>query len=460
MLARRASAPTWRGCRAMLSTARPRCRCWWRADGRSRARRGWPNWLALRARAIEASPISPPQLDPRRCGGPVRRRRRGAESGGTFARALRSTGGRAVLMVRGRPAADSGARAARSLLWVIDATRQRGRRSAAAMSRASGSPMRSRRCPALIEAAPFPMWHRGPDLRLTLVNRAYVARGRGEDAGDAVARGLELIERAAAPAARSPPPRPRASEARSSTRIVPAIIGGERRAMRVVDVPLGEAGVAGYAIDVEELEQAHAPISTASPRRSATCSTGCRPASPSSRRSAVWSSPTGLRRGCSRCSPNGSPTGPNSIACSSGCARPSALPESRDFPGWKAEQRRWFIDAEPRDRGKLAAAGRHASARRRPAFARWRPAADLRGSHRAGRSSPARATRCCASAPRPSTICSRRSACSPPMAGCTCGTAASARCGSWTRRSWRSIRGSMRWSPRSRAARLADRAPG
>ncbi|HYZ48556.1 MAG TPA: ATP-binding protein, partial [Sphingomonas sp.] len=35
-------------------------------------------------------------------------------------------------------------------------------------------------------------------------------------------------------------------------------ISGERRSLRVVDVPLGDAGVAGYAIDVEELEQARA----------------------------------------------------------------------------------------------------------------------------------------------------------------------------------------------------------
>src|SRR3546814_4560679 len=41
-----------------------------------------------------------------------------------------------------------------------------------------------------------------------------------------------------------------------TSRLVPATIEGERRMMRVVDVPLGDAGVAGYAIDMHELEQA------------------------------------------------------------------------------------------------------------------------------------------------------------------------------------------------------------
>src|SRR3546814_14839471 len=39
-------------------------------------------------------------------------------------------------------------------------------------------------------------------------------------------------------------------------RMVPATIDGERRTIRVVDVPLGAAGVAGFALDQNELEQA------------------------------------------------------------------------------------------------------------------------------------------------------------------------------------------------------------
>jgi len=45
-----------------------------------------------------------------------------------------------------------------------------------------------------------------------------------------------------------------------SSRLVPVTVDGERRLMRVVDVPLGAAGVAGYAIDMHELEEARAEL--------------------------------------------------------------------------------------------------------------------------------------------------------------------------------------------------------
>ena len=46
----------------------------------------------------------------------------------------------------------------------------------------------------LIESAPFPMWYRGPDLSLGLVNSAFVAAVEGGNAADVIARGSELIE--------------------------------------------------------------------------------------------------------------------------------------------------------------------------------------------------------------------------------------------------------------------------
>ncbi|MFN6935833.1 MAG: PAS-domain containing protein, partial [Tsuneonella sp.] len=38
-------------------------------------------------------------------------------------------------------------------------------------------------------------------------------------------------------------------------RIVAATIGGQRRSLRVSDLPLGDEGVAGYAVDIEEMEE-------------------------------------------------------------------------------------------------------------------------------------------------------------------------------------------------------------
>ena len=38
------------------------------------------------------------------------------------------------------------------------------------------------------------MWYRGPDLKLGLVNSAFVAAVEGRDAADVIERGAELID--------------------------------------------------------------------------------------------------------------------------------------------------------------------------------------------------------------------------------------------------------------------------
>ena len=58
------------------------------------------------------------------------------------------------------------------------------------------------------------MWHRGPDLKLALVNSAYVAAVEGTSAEDVVSRGVELID-----AVEGRPPRATALAARDSGRI-------------------------------------------------------------------------------------------------------------------------------------------------------------------------------------------------------------------------------------------------
>ena len=177
-------------------------------------------------------------------------------TGKAFALSLRAIGSNRTLLLRGSPAATGlGARGS-VIVWIFDATE-----SQTEIGRLGSEVTRLARAFAalsqLIEAAPIPMWHRGPDLLLTLVNRAYVDAVDASDADDVIARGLELVEPgtgtsplAAAAAARD------AGETRA--RDVPATINGQRRSMRVVDVPLGESGVAGYALDNDELDRAKA----------------------------------------------------------------------------------------------------------------------------------------------------------------------------------------------------------
>jgi signal transduction histidine kinase len=159
-----------------------------------------------------------------------------------------------VLEVRGSPAPppfEPGS----VLLWFTDVTdgegemaelREQVRRLTAALDALSG----------LIEAAPFPMWHRGPDLRLAMVNSAYVDAVEAESAAAVVEAGIELVDDSDAPAQAAAVH----EQGEPQARTVPATIAGERRMMRVVEVPLGEAGVAGYAIDVEDREQARADL--------------------------------------------------------------------------------------------------------------------------------------------------------------------------------------------------------
>jgi len=106
----------------------------------------------------------------------------------------------------------------------------------------------------LIEAAPTPMWFRGPDMELRLVNTAYVSAVGAESAEAAVKAQIELIEPVDGLTAAQV-----AKQARDKDlpveRIVQATVGTQRRTLSVIDLPLGNEGVAGYAIDIEEMEE-------------------------------------------------------------------------------------------------------------------------------------------------------------------------------------------------------------
>ena len=107
----------------------------------------------------------------------------------------------------------------------------------------------------LIESAPFPMWYRGPDLSLGLVNAAFVAAVEGRDAAEVIERGSELIDAIGAESARAGA-EVALESGRPYSRTQPATIGQERRMLRIVDVPLPTGAVAGFAIDIQDLEDA------------------------------------------------------------------------------------------------------------------------------------------------------------------------------------------------------------
>jgi PAS domain-containing protein len=292
----------------------------------------------------------------------------------------------------------------------------------------------------LIESAPFPMWYRGPDMSLGLVNSAFVAAVEARDAAEVIARGSELIDspgdesaRAGALAA--------LEVGRPFVRTQPATIGGERRMLKLVDVPLSTGAVAGFAIDIQDLEDARFELAQhiESQRELADRMTAGVVQFDADRTLSFFNQPFAVM---AQIEPESLAEKPEFDRLLERMRENGRLPEVRDFPAWKAERRDWFIStAEVFFRG-LDPRQRRPLADRCPALAGWRRADDRGGPHRAGPSLPRRAIRCSVSEPRPSTTCSKRSACLPATAGSISGTSASARCGIWTNNGCPSIRAS------------------
>lgn len=140
-----------------------------------------------------------------------------------------------------------------ALVWVFDFTESEDElsqlRSAALRAESDFAAL-----VGLIEAAPVPMWFRGSDMKLQLVNQAYVQAVGAENAETVVLKQIELLE---SEEGHSPAEIARASleSQEKSERVVAATVLGSRRSLRISDLPLGKDGVAGYAIDIEEQQQ-------------------------------------------------------------------------------------------------------------------------------------------------------------------------------------------------------------
>ncbi|MEO5578222.1 MAG: histidine kinase, partial [Sphingomicrobium sp.] len=140
------------------------------------------------------------------------------------------------------------------LLWLFDATGAEAERLKLA-TQLGRTEAALDALTHLIESAPFPMWYRGPDMSLGLVNSAFVAAVEARDAAEVIALGSELIDSPGDEGARAGAVA--ALEAgRPYIRTQPATIGGERRMLKLVDVPLPTGAVAGFAVDIQDLEDA------------------------------------------------------------------------------------------------------------------------------------------------------------------------------------------------------------
>lgn len=312
-----------------------------RADGRVDAQPRLADWLGLpRIPAFVADFAGQDAgLSPADASTLVAEIAAAQRTGKHFALSVRAIGSNRTLLLRGNPAAPGLGTHGSVIVWIFDATE-----SQTEIARLGSEVSRLGRAFAalsqLIEAAPIPMWHRGPDLLLTLVNRAYVYAVDAVDAEDVISRGLELVETgtgtsplAAAAAARD------AGELRA--RDVPATINGQRRSMRVVDVPLGESGVAGYALDNDELDRAKAAFRRFADTQRDTLD-----------RLSAGVAQFDADRTLSFCNlPFQRIFGiknewiadrPEFDRVLERMREAGRIPEARDFPAWKAERRGWF----------------------------------------------------------------------------------------------------------------------
>jgi signal transduction histidine kinase len=175
------------------------------------------------------------------------------KSAAPFRMALNPPGSQRSLALYGTLADPQVSPGGAALVWVFDFTESHAEmaRLRAAATRATGD---FAALVGLIEAAPMPMWFRGADLSLQLVNQAYVDAVGASSAAEVVQGQVELLEpengRTPAQIARDT-----LRSQNKSERSVAATIHGARRTLRVSDLPLGKEGVAGYAIDIEEQQQ-------------------------------------------------------------------------------------------------------------------------------------------------------------------------------------------------------------
>ena len=145
-----------------------------------------------------------------------------------------------------------------ALLWFFDSTEslseleKREQESEAARSAFSA-------LAGLIEAAPIPMWHRRPDMNLHFVNHAYVKAVGATNGLQVVEEGVELLEPENGKSAADFAAEAAVQEIQKE-RIVSATLNGERRQLRVYDIPLGASGVAGLAIDVQDLNDTKSEV--------------------------------------------------------------------------------------------------------------------------------------------------------------------------------------------------------
>lgn len=243
-----------------------------------------------------------------------------------------------------------------SLVWLFDLTD-----TVRELERLEGDAIMARNAfqalAGLIEASPLPMWHRGPDYRLSFVNTAYVEAVDGQSGDDVVADEIELVEPVDGVNALSAAAK--AQEAgKPVERLVSATIGGERRQIKVYDIPMGEVGVGGIAIDMQELINARtdARRQTEAQRNMLDKMSAAVAQFAADRSLTFWNLPF-QRQFAMR--EEWLSESPEFARVLERMRESGKMPDVRDFPEWRAERENWFHIAAPVEENWLLPDGTH-----------------------------------------------------------------------------------------------------
>ncbi|HEY1142982.1 MAG TPA: ATP-binding protein [Sphingomicrobium sp.] len=265
-----------------------------------------------------------------------------ALSGAAVQHQVRAGGSDRTFEVRGGPAPAAEAPGT-MLLWFSDTSAAEAERSKLA-HRIRQTEQALDSLTQLIEAAPFPMWYRGPDLRLGLVNSAFVEAVEARDAGDVISRSIELIDATGPDSARASA-EAALKDANPISVLQPATVRGERRMMRIVNVPLPTGAVAGFAIDTQELEDARFELTRhiQSQRDLADRMTAGTVQFDADHAVSFFNQPFAVM---AQLDPEWLGEHPEFDRVLERMRERNRLPEVRDFPVWKADRRAWFTSTQ------------------------------------------------------------------------------------------------------------------
>ncbi|MDR2858413.1 MAG: PAS-domain containing protein [Novosphingobium sp.] len=345
-----------------------------RVDGRIEAPQRLANWLGLEH--------VPQYLTELAAGGPDNREggltaeqlaeltqavRRTQKTAAPFRMVATPGGSQRSLALRGHLADPQVSPGGAALVWVFDFSDSESElarlRAEAARARGDFAALVS-----LIEAAPMPMWFRGADGRLQLVNAAYVAAVAGKSAESVVAAGTELVESVSGLSAAQVALQA-AQHKRPIERIVPATIDGQRRALRISDLPIGgepgDGGIAGYAIDIEDMEELGRTFRAYREAQRAMLdqlSAGVAQFD-AMRRLAFANQPFQRLFALTATAAASLPPFEQVLDMARDAGR---MPEVRDFPAWRHEKAEWFAAGEPQEEAWPLADGTHLRVVARP----------------------------------------------------------------------------------------------